>query len=271
MQSKYTALLTLAFLGPSSAFAGGWTQPEGQHYVKVWERSIIGDQGFFADGEVLPMDATYSDHLINAYGEYGITDLWTVTAATSPLGTSRYGENSTPYVGATSVGVRRALLTGGLKLAAQVNVGYAPGIGETTLGAGTIEGRAYEWVPTVQTGHAAGYLQVGHGLGRAWVTADVGLKANTNDELGLAVEGSAQVGFKSHKGLVASLRIGTYQPLGDIDVPNISGGGQTRYVGFTPEVAYWFNDHWAVGVGFGGAAAYANAAAPSLQIGIEHK
>ena len=35
----------LALLILHSAHAGGWTQPEGAHYLKVWSRTLVGNLG----------------------------------------------------------------------------------------------------------------------------------------------------------------------------------------------------------------------------------
>ena len=47
-RSRTSACGLALLLTPGLASAGGWTQPEGGHYVKVWNRFVSGERSFDA-------------------------------------------------------------------------------------------------------------------------------------------------------------------------------------------------------------------------------
>ena len=194
-------LLVLGLAPAGVAQAGGWTQPQGDYYVKIWERSVIGTGLFDVDGEIFDAGRSYADHALNVYGEVGFTDAWTVMVSSTPVGMSTFDGVSTPYVGATALGVRRALIASDNRLAASVMMGYAPAIGETTLGEGEAEGRSFVWIPAVQNPFLEAQLEYGRGFSWGWVTAGGGLRANGRSDMDPAAVGSAQIGRSGKRGL----------------------------------------------------------------------
>jgi len=263
-----SALFLCTALAPSTATAGGWTQPSGGFYAKVWDRSLIGSKAYLASGEALEVDS-FQDHALNLYGEYGLLDQLTLVGFTTPVGWATYGEESTSYVGPSFVGARWGLLQGAVPLAIEAHYGFAPSVGERDL-APLDPTLAY--IPTVATQRVDGELQVGYGLPGGWATASVGARYFTADGLDPVLTANAQLGYSSSFGIVAELHAGLARPFGDVEVTNVAGAGQTDYLGLGVGVSYWFNDHVGVSAGVDGVVyARSNAATPALTLGIEVK
>lgn len=270
-------MLTLLLM--TSAEAGGWTQPKGAHYLKVWSRTLAGDKGFFADGSVESIGASYLDVAAGVYGEWGLSDAWTAVVSATPLGFSRLTD-ATIYSASSLVGVRRALLTGDLKLAAEARAGGTPPIGEVSLGYGVGEetgldsgsAKQWYWQPVVATAQAEAELQAGYGLPWGWVTASAGGRWTSSAELPESILATAGVG-RSGERLTLSLNLSALQPLQPIeDAVNVSGAGATGYVGVEPGLSVRLTEHLSLAASAGGVlTAKANAATPSLNLGIEHR
>lgn len=275
--------LLMAF--STTALAGGWTQPDGGHYLKVWSRALVGGAGFFEDGAVVPLspETTYRDVNLNLYGEYGITDDWTVTVSAAPVGyaaLSAEGDlglglvapsGSNLYSGLMLVGARRALLTEAVRLAVE---GRAGGTlpQDTALGGGIIDGdTVWFWRSAVPTAQAELELQAGYGWGRSWVTAAVGGRYQSAAELLPSMLGGVSVG-RSGERVSLSFGVSTVQPLGPVEDANISGAGQTRYIGVEPGVAVKLTERLSLVASVGGAPlAQANAATPAFNLGFSHQ
>ncbi|MFT4977026.1 MAG: hypothetical protein ACI8S6_002931 [Myxococcota bacterium] len=262
--------MMLIILLSSAAFAGGWTQPAGAHYLKVWSRTLVGTDGFFADGSIASLDpeTRYRDLSLGIYGEYGITDAWTLALVTTPLGHTRLPDDSGLYSGLTMLGARRALLTGDLRLAVEARAGGVPTqTSPRTTGADD----AWFWQSVVPTAQAEAELQAGFGWSQNWVTASAGGRWQGADALAPSIIGLVSIG-RSGKRLMPSLQVSTVQPLQEVTAANISGAGQTRYIGVEPGLGIRLGEHLSAVVGLGGAlAAQANAAAPSLSVGLSHQ
>jgi hypothetical protein len=253
---------------PGLAHAKAWTQPAGDGYAKVWLRGLVGESAFLADGSVEPAQS-YRDLSLRHYVEYGLAERWTVMSFGTPVGWASYEEATTTYVGPMGLGLRRGLLDGPVQLAVEAHYGYAPDVGETNLGASDT---AVVYVPTVATHFAGGELQAGYGGAWGWTTASAGARWHSRDGLDPTIMASAQVGYWVVDGLAVSAQLGLYEPLGDVEVTNVAGTGQTRYLGFELGASWWITDHLGVAANLGGAAyAASNAAAPSLSLGVETK
>jgi hypothetical protein len=260
------SLLSPALLGPSTAHAKAWTQPEGDGYAKVWARGIFGGDAFAADGSIEP-SKTYQDVSLRHYVEYGLTDDWTLLSYGAPAGFAAYGDNSTGYVGPLALGIRRGFIDGPVQLAAEVHYGYAPPVGDDDLAA---QDAALSYRPAVDTHLGVGELQVGYGLGWGWMVASVGFQWNSADEIDSAVTGFAQLGAQLAEAWTAETHLALYEPLGDVEVTNVSGVGQTRYLGFGLGLSWWMTESLGLSVGLGGAVATkSNASTPSLTTGVE--
>ena len=276
-------LICLLTMLTSPGRAGGWTQPQGAHYLKVWERTLVGTRGFRTDGEVFDLgeEARYTDLTLNLYAEVGVTDAWTVVLSTTPVGRGFVeddtdlsadggGGTSQWYSGTTLVGARRRLLDGDVKLAAEGRVGGVPPLGDARIGEDFGEG--WFWQTAVPTLQAEGELQVGRGLRRGWVTAAVGGRWQSAAALPAAtVLGSVSAGWTFGRAS-PSLMLSTVQPLEPVSAPNISGSGATRYIGLEPGVSVRLGERWSAVASMGSVLmAEANAATPSLNVGLEHR
>lgn len=260
--------LLLAIAGPAHA---GWTQPQGAVYAKVWERAIIGTNAYFPTFSSRELPESYMDHALNLYVEGGLTDRWTLVVATNPLGWSRYGDSSTLYVGDSWLGVRRALLVQETRVAVELRVGGAPGVGEETLGSGTVMGDPFVYVPALGTAHYGGELSVGRGVGAGWFKATLGGLAYTRPYLDPVVHASLGGGAQTKFGLRIGLTVAAWRPIGNIVVTNVTGVGQTFYIGGTLDLAMRLTDSLSLAFDFGGGPASSNAATPSLGLGLEWK
>lgn len=273
MRSILTRTAALALvLAPVDAFAWGWSQPRGAHYLKVWNRSLLGSRAYFADGVARALPSGFGDHQLNYYVEYGLTDRVTLVSHGSPLGYSVHNGDAAAYVGPLQVGARYGLLQGTWNLAVEAHGGYAPSVGERVLAAGAVAGNQYAYVPAVETGLLDAEFQFGRGIGRGWITAHAGFRWFSRTGLDPVVFGGVQGGYTFGFGLQVSLSAQTNQPVGPVVVTHVTGAGQTRYVGFALDLSYWFTAHWAVTAGVGGVVlAESNAATLPVLLGFEHR
>ncbi|MEZ4470368.1 MAG: hypothetical protein R3F60_06120 [bacterium] len=108
------------------AHGAGWTQPAGDLYAKVWGRSLLGKGVYTAAGDIKELPESYLDEALGVYAELGLTDWLTLLAAGTPVGFSRYGDESTTYVGPLALGLRAGLAAGQTRLALALTAGDAP-------------------------------------------------------------------------------------------------------------------------------------------------
>lgn len=257
---------------PGRAYGWGWSQARGAHYLKVWDRSLLGNRAYFSDGTARYVGA-FGDHALNYYFEYGATDRWTFVTFGRPVGLATFSGNTRVYVGDLNVGLRRGLVQGVWNLAVEAHYGYAPPVGETALGRGVTEGQPFEYTPTIEMHRLEAELQLGRGLWRGgWVSAQAGFRWWVREGVGPAVYGGVQVGHQFGFGLTVSGTVLAHQPLNAVTITNIPGTGQTRYVGFAIDLSYWFTPRWSITAGIGGAPfAQSNAAAIPILVGFEHR
>ncbi len=254
-----------------STAQAGWTQPAGASYLKLWDRSLIGNQVFMADGRREKLPAVYQDHQLNLYGEYGITDRWTLVGKATPAGWSDYAGSNTAYIGDHTLGVRRALATGDIKVSVQVEGGGAPGQGERVLGYGDVGGDPWVAKATLGTAHAGGNLSLGGTVGSVWLQGQAGGTWFSRDGLDPVVTGMLGGGHTWDFGLSLAIRVMLWLPLGPVDSVDVLGLGQTRYVGYGGDFSYRLTDTLAITWGVAGAEAWSNASTPSILLGLEWK
>ena len=273
MFRRLTCQLTVAVAvsGGGSAFAAGWTQPAGDFYLKVWDRTLIGTRAYTTGRETVELPATYQDHQINLYGEYGVTDRLTLTVSAIPFGFGAYDEEDRGYFGGVNLGVLYQLYRGSWVAAVGVDAGGRPSSGDP-LFQGTVEGEPVVIEPVVGSASGAARLEAGYGLSFGWLSTHAGARFFTNPDLNPAVFGGAQLGWNLGLGFVLDLQVSGYYAFGDFRPINVLGAGQTRYVGFGLGASWWFVDRAAVTVGLGGVfLATANAATPSINFGFEFR
>lgn len=267
------ALVAAIAVAPGEARAWGWTQPRGAHYLRTWVRGLFGSRAYLASGSIESLGTGFTDIALHAYLEYGITDHWTFIASGRPLGWSRLGERSAVYTGDYTAGVRRSLVRGDWNVAAELRYSYVPPLGDESLGGGVINGAPWEYRPTVETHAFHGELQFGRGLGRiGWITAFVGAKYLTRPSLQPVLQAGVQGGARFDFGLMVAVSVLTSVPFQGFAESNVSGAGNTRYIGWGLDLSYWFTPRWSVSAGVGGAIiADANAGALPILLGFEHR
>ena len=267
-------------LVPGTADAGGWTQPKGEYYLKVWDRTLVGTRAYLSTGlrdtqRGLPR---YQDHQLNVYFEYGIIDQLTLVAVATPVGWASMAGNSTAYIGPIVAGLRWGFFQKKVKLALEGHYGYAPGVGDGLLfdmtfpqGGGVQERIIYK--AAIENHRGELQFQLGHGFSfGSWITAHVGVRFNSNDTIDTALTGFVQYGHKFKRPWVLEGHITVREPFGDVVLTNIPGVGQTRYMGVGLSPSYWFTEHVAIMVGVDGVFyASSNAATPSIMLGVEVK
>ncbi len=261
-------LVSLALLTPTLN-AAGWTQPAGAAYAKLWWRSLVGDRVYFADGSSDALPERYLDQALNLYAEVGLLDELTLVAYANPFGYAKYGDESVSYVGNLQAGLRYGLALGDARLAVEGHYGYAPDIGEEDLVRDPKATVVY--VPTFETHRADGELQLGYPLPFGWVAASAGYRWYSREHIDPAVYGFAQLGW-SPDPFTLDFHLNLHEPLGDVDLTNVAGAGQTRYLGVGVGASWWFVETLALAFGFEGVAyAQSNAATPTMTLGLEWK
>jgi hypothetical protein len=265
-------LVILFVAAAPSALAGGWTQPEGAHYAKVWSRTVVGQSAHTAGGDTVELPERFIDTSLNLYGEYGLTDTLTAVAFGSPIGWSKIGDASTAVVRTMSLGLRRGWRLGDTRLALEGHYGYSPNIGTDMLSAGEAEGEPFIYVPSFESHRLSAEAQLGHPLGFGWVSLSAGYRHYTAAALDPVIYSFAQLGWNLSSAWVLDLHFNLHEPLGEVDVTEVLGVGQTRYLGFGLGARYWLTPRFALFGGFeGDVYSRSNAATPSLMLGFESR
>ena len=250
-----------------TAFAGGWTQDRGDYYAKLWGTTLFGDAAFGLDGASLPTDDFFLLS-VSAYGEYGLFNDLTLVGFATPVGTAKLGASSIAHTGKLLGGVRYRFVDQTIQVAVEARLGGAPGLGDTDLAP---PDAGYVFVPTSRTLQTELDLQLGFPLPFGWVAASVGPRAFSNAELSHAIGGSLQVGGQFGQFVVDlhSTLNWTFQAL---EVVNVTGATDTRYVGVGLGVSWWPAKRFGVHLGGDGALyAASNAEALAIQLGVESR
>ncbi len=284
MYRHLRSLGALIALG-GTAHAGGFTQPEGAHYAKVWGRVMIGHDGHLANGDGAELyigvrsddigGVAYRDLSLNVYAEYGLFDGTTLIVSGVPYGHARVNRAPTSYVGPLGLGARQRLLVAGpLHLAIEGRYAWYPGVGSDVLAFGWSDAGDWTYQPTLEGHRGDAEVQAGLGLPFGlWATASAGGRVTSTAGVDPAILASGQLGWSSPVGVVIDAHLVAYEPLGRVESPaNVAGTGQTRYLGYGFGASWWFSPSWAVTIGADSALyADANAAALPVIIGFEHR
>lgn len=280
MTRPVAALLVLGALGalPSPAAAGGWVQKEGGFYGKLTSRLLIGDGAYGAGGQSVPVPA-YLDAQLNLYLEVGVHERVTVVGLLTPYGRARTDDASAHYLGPFVAGARVGLLTEGpTRVAVEAHYGYAPpAIGadplfDDTFAADDGSTQRVVYRPAVETHRVELQGQVGRGFAiretSAWVTGSLGVRLNTGFEH--ALTGYGQVGVQPWR-FRFDLHLSFYEPFfQSLEVANVAGVGDTRYLGAGLGVAFALSDNVGLTLDADGVFyAQSNARTPSFAFGIE--
>lgn len=269
MRGHHLGLLSLVLALPGPALAG-WTQPAGGTYLKLWDRVLIGSRAFTAEGDQIDLGQRYQDHALKLYLEHGLTDRITAIVDATPLGIASFGESTTAYAGMIALGLRLGLAQGPVPFALEVRYGYAPPLGDRPLAEGEVEGQAYRYQPAIERHLGAAELQLGWSWSWLWTKASAGTSFVAGDGLDPWFEAGIRAGFSTEVGISGDLGVLLHAPFRDPRVIDVTGVGNTRYVGLNAGVSYAVTEHFAVRVDLGLAPyAESNAATPSLGVGVE--
>ena len=270
--------LVLALLAfPATARAGGWTQEEGEYYLKIWNRTMVGQIAYTADalrhGERIPR---YQDYQLNAYAEIGIHERVTWIGSMTPIGWASIDGRSTTYAGPLITGTRIGLVRGNTPFAIQLSYGYAPRFGTEVLydprDVGERERRII-YQAAIENHLGEVQLQLGHSYRArntsAWLSASLGVRLNSAFEH--ALTGLVQLGFSRR--VDWDIHVTFYEPMFQtIEATNASGVGDTRYLGIGVGVTYMLNEHIGINASVDGVFyAGSNAGTPALTLGIERR
>jgi hypothetical protein len=282
MSIRAALVVLVGVILPSRAAGFGWVQPPGRCYAKVWDRSWVGAYAYTSAGlrdmERVPL---YQDHLLNLYGECGLSRRVTAHVALSPAGYARTAGAGTFYVGPLSAGLRVGLLTSGsVRLAVSGRYGYAPAVGDTPLWDSTItvdgEDRRVIYQPAVE--NHLGEVSLGLGRGFSWgrrpayFGASLGVRLNSAETMDPVLTGEAQLGI-AFAAVDLDLHLHLHEPsFQSVERTNVAGAGQTRFLGFGVTVSYRLSPALALFFNLEGVFyAVSNAATPSLAAGVQSR
>ncbi|MCB9646886.1 MAG: hypothetical protein H6730_09875 [Deltaproteobacteria bacterium] len=264
-------LACIAFLTllPGTALASAWTRAKGTGYAKIWDRSLIGKQAYIQGRETAALPSTYQDHQLGLYGEWGVTDDLTLVLNATPFGVARYAGNTDPYIGGLVLAGRYQLVRGPMMVAGELHAGGRPSKSEDT-GTAVVDGRELIINPVVGTLLGGAAVHVGTGFTWGWLTGHAGARFHSAEALHPALYAGLQLGWHALKSLDLALHVNLWHALGAIEPIQVLGSGQTRYLGFGLGLTWWMTQRVGLHAGLDGVAyAYANAATPSLLLGVE--
>lgn len=261
-------LLSGALLLPATQLqaGGGWPQPKGHGYFKLYEWWLVADQHFTDQGLIDP-NITFGIFNTSLYAEYGLTDRLTVVM-NIPLFSRNYFNNQVSFttgevtmqgeaintIGDTDLGLQMGLFSrGGWSASATLMLGIP--LGEDSGGPGGI----------LQTGDGEFNqflrLDLGRGFGfgkvEAYANVYAGFNNRTNgfsDEYRFGIE--AGVTFLNKK-VTATARLYGIESLKNGDLPAERSNStsifanNSEHLTFSPSIAYNINEKWGVSAGLG--------------------
>jgi len=262
---------------------GGWPQPKGSGYFKLFQWWTVSDQHFTDTGE---LDPNVTNGIFNTgiYGEYGFTNRITGIAYV-PFYSRAYfnntvsnttGETITPgesinTFGDSELGIKYGLITNG-PIALSGTVKFGIPLGNSSGGsAGNLQTGDGEFNQSLT-------LDVGKGfkLGKmeAYANAYLGYNNRTNgfsDEILYGFEAGAT--FLNKKLFAVARFIGVQSTNNGVsnDVSNSTSifANNSEHFSFIPEVAYNVNEKWgfsaSIGTALAGRLIFAN---PSYSVGV---
>lgn len=242
------------------------TAEAGDAYLKVYDRTIVGDSYFSSDGSRLRLGQTYQDHQLTLFGSLDVVDGLRLTVSGVPVGIAAFDGNTQAYFGGLAGGVEVDLWRGPVVLRTGLRLGGRPDIPPLALDGTVLV------APVVGTAFGAAQASLLWPLSFGWLSIEAGVQAHSSSALSTALFAASQFGWRPGA-IELSLQLQGWNALsgtGANDGPvNVLGSGNTRYIGFDLDVAWWFGA-WGPFLGVGGALyAEHNAATPSLRAGIQ--
>lgn len=274
---KKISTLILLFVSVSCLAGGGWTKKKGRYYLKLSQYTIIANQYFNPEGNLIKINPRIAFYNTALYGEYGLTDrinveLYFPFFSRSVLNNfqKRNGEfvegDQVSGIGDTNLAFKYGIVQGGstvvsAKLTLGLPFGDASG-GET----GTLQTGDGEFNQMLS-------VDIGHSFYPApfYANASVGINNRTNnfsDEFRFSVE----AGLTLKKFILIGRLIGVESLMnGNTDDNANQGvfGNNVEYLSFMPELVYKIKENFgvtaAVGTAFSGRQVLAN---PSYEVGF---
>lgn len=287
MKFKIILIVALVFGFSQINYAGGgWPQPKGKGYFKLFQWWVIADQHFTTTGSIDP-NTTNGIFNTGIYGEYGLTNRLTGVIY-APLFSRAYFNN-------TISGTTDELLIPGEAINSIGDIDLSLKYGLVTKGPVVLSATVKLGLPVGNaSGGTAGNLQTGDGEFNQQLQFD----ASTSFQLGKAnAYTSVYVGANNRtKGFSDEFHYGGEVGVGLLDnslyligrvlgVKSFKNGdlntgmnttsifaNNTEFLSVGPEVAYQWNDHWGASASFAtavsGSIIFAN---PSYSVGVFYK
>lgn len=254
-------------LSSSTAMAAGaWSQQPGEFYAKIWNNTIVGENAYTLDGDTLELGVPYSLISLDYYAEVGLGKKLTLLSTGKPLGHARFGERRANYLGPLEFGLRRSFsLPASIETSLEAAYGFQ-GVSDRNLAPPRA---AYIYAPTVPTQHVRLEVAAGRGFGWGWITGSAGTKLFSNEQISPAIIAFLQAGYQINARWQSEFHLILNQHTGTLEVLNVTGAGESNYLGFGFGFSYWLSDRFAFNFGADGGLAQSNAAAPSLRLGFE--
>lgn len=265
----------------TSASADAWTQAEGACYAKLSARGIFGSGAYLSTGlrDTREGVVDYRDLQAQLYAECGLHPQLTALVFGTPIGYADAARD-TGYVGPLGVGARLDPIGDGgpLRFALQANYAYAPDVGAERLFNEVGANPAVFYQPALENHYGELSAQLGHGFVfsddvNGWFVSTAGVRFPSASGVDPALVANVQVGLTVWSWLQVEAHFPLYEPFFQpIEETNVSGVGQTRYLGFGLSASAWLLPELAVTAGFDGVFyASSNAATPSLTLGLESR
>lgn len=262
---KNILVFFLFFIFSTSLLAGGgWPQPKGHGYFKVFQWWVVADKHFTDTGRIDP-NVTNGIFNTGVYGEYGFTDRITGIAYV-PFFSRAYFNNtvsgttgeiidpgeSINSFGDTQLGIKYGL-TQNKPIALSATLTFGIPLGNNAGGStGRLQTGDGEFNQLLQLDAGTGF-KVGNVNAYANVYAGVNNRSNGfSDEFHFGLETGATI-FNSKLTLIARLYgIESFQngKLGDQVNSTSIFANNSEHLSFSPEIVYALNDRWGVSANF---------------------
>ncbi len=272
----FVAGCMVLFLSVADLSAGAWTQKKGAGYAKVGFRFVRADRFYEPDGNKIDI-ATLGDYVTSFYGEYGLTDRFTVVASVPffrritlnrQQGTSGFvffeGDSKSGFSDA-DVGLRIGLLQGETVLSAEFLLGIPLGDDSQANGLLTGDGELNQLLK----------LELGHSFYPAPIYFNAGIGVNNRSQ-GYSDEFhySAEVGYTFNQRFLLAAKVRGIRSFKNGDDAFTGGMGglfanNQSYLAYGPEASFFLTQKFGVSAGVEGAAFGENVlSAPVFSFGI---
>ena len=279
---EYIIILSFLLIGQVSFAGGGWPQPKGNGYFKLYQWWIVANQHYTDQGRIDP-NVTQGIFNTTLYAEYGLTDRLT-GIVNFPFFSRSYFNNTVSgttgeviepgeainSLGDTELGLQYGLTKGKIALSARIVLGLP--LGEDSGGSsGAIQTGDGEFNQLLQLDAGTGF-KIGEQNAYANIYAGINNRSNGfSDEIRFGVEGGISL-FENK--LLAIARVFGVESLQNGDAEKGANStsifaNNSEFLSFSPELNWNFNDRWGASVGagfaFSGRIIYAN---PSYSVGV---